>query len=95
MVVTPPNANCLHTKWVYKTKRDADGNLGRYKARLVACGNEQVFDLDYNFTFAAVVEMSSEKFISALARVVRVPAQHGDIPNAYVKADKEPELDIP
>ena len=40
------------------------------------------------------MEMSSLKLILALARVWRVPAQHGDIPNAYVKADKEPELNI-
>ena len=92
MVVIPPNANCLHTKWVRKTKRDADGNLEPYKARLVACGNEQVCGRDYNVTFAAVMEMSSVKLILALARVWRVPAQHGDIPNAYVKADKNRSL---
>nr|CCA26407.1 pol polyprotein fruit fly (Drosophila melanogaster) transposon [Albugo laibachii Nc14] len=94
MMVTPCDAHCLHTKWVYKTKRDANGNLERYKARLVAVGNEQVFCRDYNVTFAAVMEMSRVKLILALARVWRVPAQHGNIPNAYVKAEKEPELNI-
>lgn len=42
MVVTSYGANCLHIKWVYKTKRDANGKLVRYNARLVACGKEQV-----------------------------------------------------
>ena len=68
--------------------------MEQYKARLVACGIEQVFGRDYNVTFAAVMEMSSVKLILALARIWRVPAQHGDIPNAYVKADKITELDI-
>nr|BAP68978.1 RxLR effector candidate protein [Hyaloperonospora arabidopsidis Emoy2] len=85
---------CLHSKWVYKTKRDADGELERYKARFVACGNEQVFGRDYNITFAAVMDMSSVKIILALARKWRVPAKHGDIPNAHVKAEKYPELRI-
>lgn len=90
----PAGAHCLHTKWVYKTKRDANGNLERFKARLVACGNEQVYGRDYNLTFAAVMDMSSVKLILALARKWGVPAKHGDIPNAYVKAEKEPDLRI-
>lgn len=36
MVVVPPNkSHVLHTKWVYKTKTDADKNIERSKARLV------------------------------------------------------------
>ncbi|KAE9098045.1 hypothetical protein PF006_g23440 [Phytophthora fragariae] len=87
-------AHALHTKWVYKTKMDAEGAIERLKARLVACGNEQEFGVDYSVTFSAVIEMSSVKLIFVLARKWRVPAKHGDVPNAYVKADKEAELDI-
>lgn len=76
------------------TKRDADGNLERYRARLVACRNEQVFVRDYNVTFAAMMVMSSVKKISALTRVWKSPAQHAGIPKSYVKAEKEAELDI-
>ena len=31
--------NALHSKWVYKTKTDAEDQVERLKARLVACGN--------------------------------------------------------
>ncbi|OWZ15971.1 putative mitochondrial protein, partial [Phytophthora megakarya] len=55
---------------------------------------EQEYGVDFNITFAAVIDMSSVKLIFALARKWRVPAKHGDVPNAYVKADKEPELVI-
>ena len=94
LVVAPCEAHCLHIKWMYKTKRDANGKLDRYKAPLVACGNDQVFVRDYNVTVAALIEMSSVKLILALARIWRVPAKHGGIPNAYVKAEKEPDLNI-
>lgn len=57
-VVTPFDANWIHTKRVYKTKRDADKNLERCKARLVVCGNEEGFSSNYNITFQAVMEMS-------------------------------------
>lgn len=50
--------------------------------------------MSYGLTLAAVIEMSSVKVILTLARKRRVPAKHGDVPNAYVKADKEADLDI-
>ena len=88
VVKRAPGSNAVHTKWVFKTKTDAQGKIARLKARLVACGNEQVLKVDYSLTFAAVVDLSTLKIIMALAAMWGVPAKHGYIPNAYVKADK-------
>uniref|UniRef100_A0AAV1UXY6 Reverse transcriptase Ty1/copia-type domain-containing protein n=1 Tax=Peronospora matthiolae TaxID=2874970 RepID=A0AAV1UXY6_9STRA len=44
--------------------------------------------------FAAVMELSTVKVILVLALRWGVPARHGDIPNAYVKANKEEHLEI-
>ena len=60
----------------------------------MACGNEQVFGVDYQLTFTAVMDMSTVKVILALAATWGVPAKHGDIPNAYVKAEQEAHLEI-
>ncbi|CAI5746301.1 unnamed protein product [Peronospora destructor] len=84
----------LHTKWVFQTKTDADENIERYKARMVACGNEQSFGKDYTLTFAAVMDMTTGKVILVLSQVWRVPARHDDVPNAYVKVSTEPDLNI-
>ena len=89
MVVPPVESHVLHNKWVFKAKTDANRNVERYKARLVACGNEQLFRVDYTLTFAAVMELGTVKVIVVLSRRRNVPARHGDVPNAYVKADKE------
>uniref|UniRef100_A0AAV1UE71 Reverse transcriptase Ty1/copia-type domain-containing protein n=1 Tax=Peronospora matthiolae TaxID=2874970 RepID=A0AAV1UE71_9STRA len=40
------------------------------------------------------MELSTVKVILVLALRWGVPARHGGIPNAYVKADKEEHLDI-
>ncbi|POM74260.1 Integrase catalytic core protein [Phytophthora palmivora] len=58
------------------------------------CTAHKGFGVKYSVTFAAVIEMSSVKLILVLARKWRVPAKHGDVPKAYVKAKKEAELAI-
>ena len=83
-----PGANALHSKWVYTTKNGADGELERYKASLVACGNEQGLGVDYNLTFSAVMDISTVKVVLALAATWGVTAKHGGIPNAYVRAER-------
>uniref|UniRef100_A0AAV1TG91 Reverse transcriptase n=1 Tax=Peronospora matthiolae TaxID=2874970 RepID=A0AAV1TG91_9STRA len=69
-----PEANALHSKWADKTKPGVDGELKRYKARLVACGNKKV--------------------VLALVATWDVPTKYGDIPKAYLLAEKEAHLDI-
>ncbi|KAE9145751.1 hypothetical protein PF005_g33663 [Phytophthora fragariae] len=49
VVKKPENAKLLHTKWVFKLKTHADGTIERYKARLVARGDEQEYGVDYTF----------------------------------------------
>uniref|UniRef100_A0AAV1TKU7 CCHC-type domain-containing protein n=1 Tax=Peronospora matthiolae TaxID=2874970 RepID=A0AAV1TKU7_9STRA len=58
--------HALHTKWVYKTEKDAQGDLERLKARLVVSGHIQVLCVDYTLTFAAVMDLSTVKVILAL-----------------------------
>ena len=44
--------------------------------------------VNYQLTFAAVMDMSTVKVILALSAIWGVPEKHGDIPNAYVKGEK-------
>ena len=65
-----------------------------YNARLVACGNKQLFGVDYTLTFAAVMELETVKVILVSSRRWNIPARHLDVPNTYVKADQEEDLEI-
>lgn len=94
VIKRPPSSNALHTKWVFETKTDAHADLERLKAQLVVCGNKQIFGIDYHLTFTAVMDMSTLEVILALAATWGVPAKPGDIPNDYVKADKQEHLEI-
>ncbi|GMF52340.1 unnamed protein product [Phytophthora fragariaefolia] len=71
-----------------------DGTVECYKGRLVVCGNEQEYGVDYIVTFSAVLDMTTGKLIFVMAHVWGVPARHGDVPSAYAKADKEEGLEI-
>ena len=46
----PAGRRCVKSKWVFKIKRN-----GVFRARLVACGYSQVPGLDFNDSFAPVV----------------------------------------
>jgi hypothetical protein len=77
-----------------KTKLDADGKIERFKARLVACGNEQQYGINYEDTYAPVLDLASVRLVMALSVVWGHPARHGDIPAAYTRATIDTQDDI-
>ena len=62
----PPTIVPLGCKWVYSVKVQSDGSLDRYKARLVALGNNQEYGVNYEETFALVAKMTTICTILAL-----------------------------
>ncbi|GJQ91564.1 ribonuclease H-like domain-containing protein [Tanacetum coccineum] len=42
LVPRPPDANIVHSLWLFQHKHNADGSLNRYKARLMANGSTQI-----------------------------------------------------
>ena len=59
LVKPPENVNIVGSKWVYKVKKDAAGNIVHYKAQLVAQGFSQVPGIDYFDMFAPVAKLAS------------------------------------
>ncbi|GMG15399.1 unnamed protein product [Phytophthora fragariaefolia] len=94
VIKMPRNAKFLHSKWVFKLKTHADGSIERYKARLVARGDQQEYGVNYTYTFSAVLDLAWSRLILVIARKWGVPARHGNVPSAFVKADKETNIEI-
>ena len=63
----PPDANPISCKWIYKIKTKFDDSVEWYKARLVARGFIQEYDIDYEEIFAPVIKMTSIRTLIALA----------------------------
>jgi len=66
LVRLPSNKKALGLKWVYKIKRNSDGTVERFKARLVILINHQVKGIDYMETFAPVVNMVTVRIVLAI-----------------------------
>ena len=57
--VPQPSGKVIGTKWVFRVKSDAAGNLDKFKAKVVAKGFRQVEGLDYEEKFAPIVRFES------------------------------------
>lgn len=40
------------------------------------------------------MDMAMSEVIRALSKIWKASAQHGDVPNAYIKTSTEPKIDI-
>ena len=67
VVERPSGVNIVDSKWVFRLKKDAEGKIVKWKARLVARGFTQVQGVDYFETFAPVARLAFIQLILAVA----------------------------
>lgn len=83
----PPNRKVVGSKWVYKKKQDADGNVERYKARLVAQGYNQRYGEDYDETTSPVVRFESIRTLIGLAVKKELHLHQLDVGTAFLNGE--------
>ena len=83
----PKHANIISSRWVFKLKRDAEGNIIIRKARLVARGFTQQEGIDYFETFSPTLKQDSLRIITALATQKNFKIKQIDVNSAYLNAN--------
>ena len=86
LVKRPPNTNVVDSKWVLRIKKNAAGEIEKYKARLVARGFTQIYGVDYYETYAPVARLASFRIILALAARNDWPIHTFDFDSAYLNS---------
>ena len=92
LVQLPEGRKPVGSKWVFKVKTNADGSIGRCKARLVAQVYSQKEGLDYDETFSPVVRSESVRSVIALASKNGLKLHQMDITTAFLNGDLEEEV---
>ncbi len=92
LVPLPKGRKPISCKWVFKIKHGVDGEVERYKARLVARGFTQTFGIDSNETFAPVAKFVLIRCILTLATIEDMEIDQMDVKTAFLNGDLEEEI---
>jgi hypothetical protein len=88
----PKNRKALLCKWVFKIKRNPDGTVDKYKARLVAVGYSQKKGIDYDKTFSPVAKMSSIRALLSIAANEGLTLKQFDVSTAFLYGSVKEEI---
>ena len=80
----PDGKRVIGTRWVFRNKRDARGNIVKIKARLVAQGYIQEEGVDYNELFAPIARIESIRLFLAFASYMGFPVYQMDVKSAIL-----------
>jgi transposase InsO family protein len=88
----PKTRKSIGCKWVFRTKRNALGEVTRHKARLVAKGYSQIYGVDFNETFAPVAKFNTIRCILAIGATYDLEMHQMDVKTAYLNPSLQEEI---
>ena len=83
--ITDVPRGTIRSKFVFDDKRDSDGKLLKFKARLVAMGFTQIEGVDYDDTFASVMTTKSFRTLLVIWNLdKKYTMEHWDIKQTHL-----------
>lgn len=87
LVEKPYNCSIIDSRWIYRVKYNSNGDVERYKSRLVARGFTQQYGIDYEETFSPVVKFTSIRAILGIAAAEKLKLKQFDVKTAFLYGD--------
>lgn len=92
LVKLPEKRRTIGSRWVFAVKFRNDGNIDKFKARLVARGFSQRFGIDYNQTYSPTVRPESLRLLFAIAVEMDYHIHQVDVSTAYLNGELDEEI---
>ncbi|CAM8944651.1 unnamed protein product [Rhodiola kirilowii] len=92
LVNLPQGNKVIGVKWIFRSKFDENGNLDKYKAKLVAKGYSQQFGIDYQEVFAPVARIETVRTIVAQDVQLEWRIHQLDVKSAFLHGDLLEEI---
>jgi hypothetical protein len=87
VVTRPRDCSEVSMRWVYSLKYKPNGEIERFKARLVARGFSQIHGVNYTETFAPTIRIDSLRVFLAIVAIEDLECDVVDVCNAFTEAD--------
>lgn len=92
IVKLPEGKKPISCRWIFRIKRNIDGSIDRFKARLVARGYSQREGIDYFETFSPVARYDSIRLILSIASAHKMHILQFDVKTAFLYGTLEEEI---
>nr|GEX83056.1 retrovirus-related Pol polyprotein from transposon TNT 1-94 [Tanacetum cinerariifolium] len=92
LTTLPKGQKAIGVKWVYKAKKNAKGEVEKYKARLMEKGYKQKHGIDYEEVFAPVARLETIRMIIAIAAQHKWKIHQMDVKSAFLNKLLEEEV---
>lgn len=83
----PEERKAIGTKWIFRTKFQADGTILKQKARLVAKGYVQKLRINFEETFAPVLRMETIRVFLTVTTKRRWPVFYLNVKSTFLNRE--------
>jgi hypothetical protein len=88
----PADRKAIGCRWVFAIKRDSNGNILKYKARLVAQGFSQIPGQDFFATHAPVMRLETFRLLIAITARLDLELHQVDVVGAYLNSPLQEDI---
>ncbi|WVZ08788.1 hypothetical protein V8G54_022134 [Vigna mungo] len=92
MVELPQHKQPIDVKWVFKIKHKLDGEVAKFKSRLVARGFLQKPEVDFTDVFAPVARLETVRLLIVVANIKAWRICQMDVKSAFLNGSLEEEV---